>query len=149
MTIEFPSTKTAKDAIRAAIGRDVNFVFESFSACATCSGLGYYDEVNNSSLDSFCPNCSGIFWIPTESIVAVKSHVRWKLADESQKEIGGETFTGDCIITIASDALTSNQLASIKEIRVDSRKLVPTRTIPRGVPNVDRYRILARQWDKE
>jgi len=147
--IEFPDTKDTKDAIRLVIGRDIDFIFKSFTECSTCSGLGYYDEVNQSSLNSFCPVCSGMYWIASESIVTVNSHVRWRAADEPQREVGGETVMGDCIITIASDALTSSQLDNIQEIRVDERNLVPMRIIPRGVPNIDRYRIMARQWNKE
>jgi len=149
MSIEFPETKTIKDAIRLVIGRDIDFVFKSFTECPTCSGLGYHDEVNESSLNSFCTVCSGVYWIPTESIVTKNAHVRWRSADEPRQETGGETIIGDCIITISSDALTSIQLGSIQEIRVDERKLVPMRTIPRGVPNIDRYRIIAREWNKE
>jgi hypothetical protein len=72
MSIEFPETKTTKDAIRLVIGRDVDFVFKSFTACVTCSGLGYYDEINQSSLNSFCPVCSGVYWISAESEESVR-----------------------------------------------------------------------------
>ena len=54
MTIEFPSTKTIKDAIREGIGQTVTFLLQGdATACPTCSGADLYDSINELSLRIF------------------------------------------------------------------------------------------------
>lgn len=150
MSIEFPTTKSIKDEIRNAIGQTVTFVLgDSYSACPVCSGLGYYDEINEASLDSWCATCSGSYWIVGEVNSEIIAHVRWLTGDQSDYGIAGESLEGDCIITIANDSLTENQIASVREIIADSRKLFPYKSIYRGVPTRDRIRFTCRETGKE
>jgi len=153
MTISFPSdTKSIKDSIRTAVGQTATFVLQSATtACPECSISGglYYDEVNNVSLNQYCTTCSGAYWIDTDSTTDVIAHVRWKTGDESDYGPAGYSLIGDVSVTIASDALTSEQLSQIKEIIIDSRKVKPYRTIYRGAPTRDRIRFTCRESEKE
>jgi len=150
MTISFPSTKATKDAIRAAIGTTATFIISGDRlACSVCSGADYYDEVNEASLNPYCPTCGGKYWLGTNDISSgVVAHVRWKIQDKPDKTVGGDAFEGDCIITIDIDAISTANLALIKEVRVDSRKLEIYKTIYRGVPTRDRIRFVCREFDK-
>jgi len=150
MTIQFPETKTTKDAIRSAIGQLVTFVIQGQgTACPTCSGLDYYDSVNNLSLNQFCPVCSGAYWLTGDISVDVRAHVRWNTGDESDFGVAGATLAGVCSITIASDALSETQVATIKEVRADDRILKIYRATQRGVPTRDRIRFILRETGKE
>lgn len=150
MTITFPSTKSTKDAIRVVIGQTVTFVIRGDATpCPTCSGLDYYDEVNEASLDPYCTTCSGQYWITADVFSGVTAHVRWRTQDQPDKMVGGETFDGDCSITIDINAISSSNIVKIKEVRADSRKLQIYRTIYRGVPTRDRIRFVCREFGKE
>jgi hypothetical protein len=149
MTINFPSTKSIKDAIRQEIGRTAAFVIkDAHTACPVCSGADLYDSVNGLSLDQFCTTCSGSYWISQDIVSSIVAHVRWRTGDESDFGIAGESFTGDCTVTIDIDELSDDQLDKIKEIRVDDRNLEVFRTIKRGVPDRDRIRFLCREVGK-
>ena len=150
MTINFPDTKSIKDAIRQEIGQTVTFVLQgTATACPTCSGADLYDSVNELSLDQFCSVCSGAYWIVQEVASGIVAHVRWRTGDESDFDIAGETLTGDCIITIDIDSLSESNIAKIREVVADGRKLEIFRTIKRGVPSRDRIRFVCREVGKE
>ena len=150
MTIQFPTTKTTKDAIRQAIGQLVTFVIQGIAEpCPVCSGLDLYDSVNELSLDQFCTTCSGKYWITSDVSSGIMAHVRWRTGDESDWGIAGETLEGDCFITISIDSLSESNIVKIKEIYADSRKLEVFRTTKRGVPTRDRIRFVCREVGKE
>jgi hypothetical protein len=148
--MEFPATKTTKDAIREVIGHLAVFVIQGDeTACPVCSSADLYDGVNEVSLDSFCTTCSGAYWLTEDVASGVVAHVRWRTEDQPDMQQTGETLIGDCFVTIPVDALTSSQIDKIKEIRVDSRKIQPYRTIYRGAPTRDRVRFVCREFGKE
>ena len=150
MTITFPATKPTKDAIRNAIGQVVTFIIRGDqSACPVCSGLDLYDEVNEVSLDPYCTTCSGQYWITADVYSGVVAHVRWRTQDQPDMGVGGETFDGDCMITIDIDALSEANIVKVKEVIADSRKLQIYRAIHRGVPTRDRIRFVCREFGKE
>ena len=150
VVISFPTTKVTKDKIRNAIGHPCIFVIKgNATACPTCSGADNFDPVNNTSLDPWCVVCSGAYWLIEDDEVTITGHVRWRSGDEPDYGIAGEVLVGDAFVTIAIDALTESQVTSLKEIRVDSRRVVPFRTIYRGVPTRDRVRFLCREQGKE
>lgn len=145
--MEFPATKATKDAIRAVIGQTVTFVLQGTNtACPTCSGLNYYDEVNQTSLDWSCTVCSGAYWIFTRQEVTATAHVRWARMDEDNKDVGGKVLTGDCYLTIASDALTESQLNGVQWIVADNRTMQIYRKLYKGVPTRDRILLVAREY---
>jgi hypothetical protein len=150
MIIEFPSTKPIKDAIREEIGQTVTFLLQGdATACPVCSGADLYDGVNEQSLDPFCSTCSGAYWIAQEIASGIVAHVRWRTGDESDFGIAGQTLAGDCIVTVDINSIIDSQIAQVKEIRADSRKLEIFRTIKRGVPSRDRIRFVCREVGKE
>ncbi len=150
MAITFPATKSTKDAIRAVIGQTVTFVIRGdATACPVCSGLDYYDEVNEASLDPYCTTCSGQYWLTVDTLSGVIAHVRWRTQDQPDMGVGGETFEGDCFITIDINAISSSNIVKIKEVRADSRKLQVYKAIQRGVPTRDRIRFVCREFGKE
>ena len=150
MTITFPATKAIKDSIRAVIGQTVTFVIRGDpTACPVCSGLDYYDEINEASLDPYCTTCSGQYWLTVDTLSGVIAHVRWRTQDQPDMGVGGETFEGDCFITIDINAISSSNIVKIKEVRADSRKLQVYKAIQRGVPTRDRIRFVCREFGKE
>lgn len=145
----FPSTKATKDAIRNAIGVSTTFVIQgSPTACSICEPSGY-DPVNESSLDPFCPECSGLYWITEDDNIDLIAHVRWSRGDELNRDVAGMTLDGDCSVTIGIDDLTTEQLGKIKQVIVDGRTLEVYRSIYRGVPERDRIRITCKEFGKE
>jgi hypothetical protein len=144
--MSFPVTKTIKDAIRADIGQSVTFVMEGTEVpCSSCLVSGYYDSVNNVSLDQFCPTCSGNYWITNDSNAIIVSHVRWITGEQSDFGIAGDIKQGDCIVTVDIDSLSEEQIANVKHVLIDDKKLEIFRTIKRGVPERDRYRFTLRE----
>src|SRR3990172_3967597 len=136
---QFPVTKTIKDSIRQAIGQTATFVFEGTpSGCSVCYASGYYDPVNETSLNPFCYVCSGTYWLPIETSSGVVAHVRWSVGDESDFGIAGDVPVGMCSITIDIDSIPEQNIVKIKEIRVDSRVLEVFRITRRGIPSRDR-----------
>ena len=159
MTIEFPSTKTTKDAIRDAIGQDVVFIIKGAeTACPTCSGLSLLDHSNQTSMDPFCAVCSGTYYLIPLTESTIKSHVRWVTiasesrfagGDESDFGVAGELITGTLTITIDIDALTEAEIDNIKEVIVDGRRAEVLRHGYRGLPSRDRVRFTAKEYGKE
>jgi hypothetical protein len=150
MTINYPTTKNTKEAIRQAIGQTVTFVLQGDArACSTCSGADLYDSVNDLSLNQFCPECSGAYWITDDVESGILAHVRWRTGDESDYGVAGEVLEGDCFITISIDSLSEAQIVKIKEVVADGRKLEVYRTTKRGAPTRDRYRFICREVGKE
>lgn len=148
MTIVFPSTKTTKDDIRNAIGVTATFVFGGVEeACPDCSVSGYLDLANQTSLNSFCPICSGAYYIVHEVASGIMAHVRWGYGDQSDHGIAGEILAGICTVTIASDSITN--ISNIKEVRVDGKKLEVKSHIYRGAHSRDRIRFTCQEFGVE
>jgi hypothetical protein len=145
----FPQTKEIKDEIRNAIGVPVDFILQGQPfACSGCAVSGLYDSINETSLNSFCPICSGKYWITEDDTLTITAHVRWKSGDQPDRTIGGETMDGDCWITVSSTDLTNDQVSAIKEIQVDKKQLEVYQTVYRGVPTRDRIRFTCRENSK-
>src|SRR5689334_15173581 len=85
------------DQIRQMIeidGRLVSFVVATLSGCPVCS----LDPISNTSTDSFCPTCSGQYWIPTYSGWDIKAHVTWGVLDDQSWATGGMIDNGACTV---------------------------------------------------
>jgi hypothetical protein len=150
MIINFPSTKDTKDAIRLAIGQMATFVIQGDkTACPTCSGANLYDGVNETSLDSFCPVCSGAYWITNDVSSGVLAHVRWGKEDYNNYTSAGEIPTGNCSVTININDLSNEYVSKIKYIIVDNRQVEVTQTVYRGIPTRDRIRFVCAEVGRE
>ena len=135
MEILFPEdTEETIDAIRDAIGRDVLFVTATYSGCNTCS----LDPTTNTSTDSFCPTCSGIYWIPTYTENAINAHVTWAGADIMGWVAGGQYFDGDCRVQIKYSTANLTIVEDTEYVEVDSKILTIRSKIFRGVQNLNR-----------
>ena len=150
MSIEFPNTKATKDAIRGAIGQSVTFVIQGDpTPCPVCSGLDDYDPVNESSMNSFCDVCSGLYWITADTTIDIVSHVKWKTQDQPNMGVAGVTYDCDCTITVDIDDISTSDIDKVQYVIADARKLQVYRTIYKGVPTRDRIRFVLKEWDKE
>ncbi len=146
MAITFPDNTTDKiDQMRAVIGRDVDFYIPSYSGCSTCT----LDPVSQESTDSFCPTCSGIYWIPTFSATTKSGHITWAGADILDWRVGGQLFDGDVRIQIKKESGTISMLDDTEYIIVDSKKVEEKSRILRGVQEINRVLLDCILVDKE
>ena len=139
MEIVFPSdTKDVIDAIRGVIGREIVFhVVASATACTSCD----LDPVTNTSTDSFCLECNGIYWIPTYSGVVISGHVAWGKSDQMRWEAGGQWFEGSCGAQVE---LTGDNLQTVNDtiyVTIDDKEMEIRKTMMRGVPELNRILI--------
>jgi hypothetical protein len=121
--------------IRGLIGRDVSFyIVASSYPCATC-GL---DPVTGKSTDSFCPTCSGEYWIPVISETTVSGHITWGKAENLDWTTGGQFFDGDCRLQIEYSASNRNMVKNAKYVVVDDVRMSVRDVSYRGVPQLNR-----------
>src|SRR3990172_13235584 len=133
----FPArTRDVIESIIDEIGRDVTFVTSTTVAC-TYSGDSL-DPVTNTSTNSFCPVCSGIWFIPTLSGTNIKAHVTWKYADQDEFHTGGWVFLGDGIVKVMysgpyMDIINAADYMIVDEKQVDIQKITLL-----GIPSINR-----------
>jgi hypothetical protein len=146
MNITFPTdTYETIDAIRGAIGRDVEFYVPSLSGCSICD----LDPVTNTSTDSFCDVCSGNYWIKTYSIITLSGHITWGPADVLQWHPGGQLFDGDCRVQIKYTEVNKETSEDADYIVVDDKQLEIKRSTLRGVPSINRILLDCIEKDRD
>lgn len=135
-TITWPENTTEIiDAIRGAIGRDVTFyVLAGSLPCPACD----LDPTTNTSTNSFCEICSGVYWINTYSGVSISGHVTWNDHDMLTWQTGGQLFDGDCRIQIKYTPENITVLDNTKWVEIDGKTLEIKRRNMRGVQQVNR-----------
>jgi hypothetical protein len=140
--VSWPSNTTEIiDDIRFAIGRLVDFytIIENV-ACTGCS----LDPVTNTSVNSFCPICSGTYWIPVWSGTSISGHITWAGADIMGWAGGGQYFDGDVRVQIKK---TDEYLTIVDQCQVsgyvivDNKVMTIRKRILRGVQNLNRILI--------
>lgn len=147
MLITFPSNTTEViDKIRGAIGRPVNFYI--ISDTVTCSGC-ILDPVTGTSTDSFCPVCSGNYYIYTYSGVSVSGHVFWNSSDMLNWPSAGFTFDGECRVQIKNTATNLNLVDTAKYVIVDNKKMSIGKKAFRGVPDINRIILYLDQEERD
>ena len=139
MPITFPSNTTEIiDEIRGAIGREVIFNYVAGEiACTICD----LDPVTNTSIDSFCPVCSGAYWIPVISGYTISGHVTWATNNELAWVVGGQYFDGDCRVQVKFSNEFVTILDSTEWVDIDGKELEIKKRIYRGVPTINRILI--------
>lgn len=148
MTIIWPSnTRAVIENIIDAIGRDVTFYTVTLSGCPYPGDS--LDPVTNTSTNSFCPVCSGKYWIPTWSGTDIKAHVTWKYADLNNWQTGGYVFQGDGIIKIMysgpyMDIVNATDYAIVDGKTVDIEKITLL-----GVPTINRIILDFKEREKD
>ncbi len=116
------------------IGRDVSFYVASLSGCPDCT----LDPVTNTSTDSFCPTCSGVYWLKTYTTYTTKAHVTWKYADDLEFTTGGYIFEGDGIIKIPYSGDWPSIADSSEFAVVEDKQVKLGRITLLGVPEINR-----------
>jgi hypothetical protein len=135
MHITFPSnTRQTIENIINTIGREVTFVNVTKSGCPTC-GL---DPKTDTSTDSFCPTCSGEYWILTEVPSGIVGHVTWKFSEQENWVTGGMTFVGDGKVKVMYSGPYLEWIEASDHIIVDGRVSDIEKVTILGVPSPNR-----------
>ena len=149
VSIVFPeNTEEVIDAIRGAIGRLVDFyVVASSIACPVCD----LDPTTQTSVDSFCPVCSGVYWIPVWSSISISGHITWGDVDLMGWQVGGKYFDGDARVQIKR---TSEHITIVEQVQdngymvVDDKIMDIKSIIPRGVQSLNRILIDVKERER-
>ena len=146
MLAAFPTT--TKDQIEQMInmdGREVTFFTATYSGCPICS----LDPITDTSVDSFCPICSGVYWIPTYSGWNITAHVTWGTLDSKTWETGGMIDNGECTVKFIYSGGMQDILDETHYVMVDNRKMdVQPGIIFRGVPEINRIIVKLKEREK-
>ena len=142
MNIVFPTDTTQViDGMRFAIGRVVDFITPSYSDCSICT----LNPITNESIDSFCPECSGKYWIETDIITSVSGHVTWKPNGIMNWVTAGRVFDGDCMIQIKYTPENQVLAQADTKVTVDGKDMKVFSVVPRGVPEINRLIIALKE----
>ena len=148
MIITFPSgTRQVIESIIDSIGRPVTFWTSSLSGCSA-SGCGL-DPITNTSINSFCPVCSGDYWIPAWSGYDIKAHITWKFSDQDDYQTGGNVFLGDGIVKIMYSGPYMDIIDRTEYMGVDGKQADIKRVTLLGVPSINRIVLDFKQRSKE
>lgn len=125
-------------------GRDVTFyIITTVSGCDSCN----LDPLTNTSVDSYCATCSGMYWIPFYSGWTVTAHVTWGRSEDIQWVTGGMIDNGECQVKFMHTDEAERVVFSSQWVDVDGREMDIDRIILRGVPEINR--ILVKLKEKE
>lgn len=135
MNILFPSnTRETIQNIIDTIGREVLFVSATLSGCYNCS----LDPITNTSVNSFCPVCSGEYWIKQEMASGITAHVTWKFSELEDWQAGGIVSKGDGIVKIMYSGPYLAAIDSSEYMVVDGREVDIEKVTVLGVPSLNR-----------
>ena len=153
MTLLPPFPDNARDYIQEMIdmiGREVEFVaIVTTSGCNLCS----LDPITNTSTDSFCPTCSGNYWIPVYSGTVLTAHVTYGRVDNSSWQTGGMIDDGTVTVKVmwsgadVSQTALPNYMVNPEWIIVDGKEYDIVSKDFRGVQPLNR--ILFKLKEKE
>jgi ribosomal protein S8 len=106
-----------------------------------------YDPVTETSTDSFCPTCSGVYYIPVYSGTSIQGHVTWAYSEQLGWPTGGKQFEGDVRIQIKYTEANLSAVDNAKWVEVDGRQMEVKKRTLRGVQSINR--ILVDLLEKE
>jgi hypothetical protein len=137
-TIVFPeNTEEVIDGIRDAIGRPTEWQTVTLSGCYLCE----LDPTTNTATDSFCPVCSGLYWIPTYTTTIISGHVTWGYSEQLGWVTGGQLAEGECRVQIKYTVANLDVIENAKKIFVDGKEMQMEKKTLRGVQNINRILI--------
>lgn len=146
MLAAFPSN--TKDQIEQMIlmdGREVSFYIPTNpSGCSLCS----LDPITDTSTDSYCPQCSGSYWIYTYSGWDVVAHVTWGRSEDLAWQTGGMLDNGDCTVKFIFSGWMQDIIDDATYVIVDERIMNIQRTTLRGVPEINRAIVHLKEKEK-
>lgn len=129
------NTREVISGIIDEIGRDVEiwYVWSSY-ACPVCT----LDPITDTSNDSFCPTCSGEYWIDVMSGVEELAHVTWKFDFGNEFQTGGRNFIGDARVKFMHTDEMEDLVKEAKYLIVDGKTMNVERTTLLGAPQINR-----------
>lgn len=138
----FPDITEVLDAMRSSIQRPIviNVNIEG-TPCPVCD----LDPITNTSTDSFCETCDGLYWLNTTSGLLVSGHVRWTRTDQPMYSPGGIIDQGDCIVTVKYSEETLSGIQNSSSFTVDDRDLYLKNYVQKGVQQINRIRIILKE----
>jgi hypothetical protein len=137
-TIIFPEdTESVIDSMRDAIGRPTEWHMVTLSGCYVCE----LDPITNTSTDSFCPVCSGVYWIPTYEVTIISGHVTWGFSEQLGWVTAGQMMEGECRVQIKYTVANLETVENAKKIFVDGKEMQMEKKTLRGVKNINRILI--------
>lgn len=146
VTITFPNdTRDTINSIRDAIGRYVTFVSHTVSGCYNCT----LDPFTDTSINSFCPVCSGTYYISIYSGASINSHITWGQADILNWYTAGQQFDGDVRIQIELTVANLDAVNHCDWIQVDDHCVEIKKKILRGVQPLNRILLDCIELEKE
>lgn len=123
-----------EEIINTSTGREVEF-FYVYSSYACPNPNDSLDPITNQSTNSFCPICSGTYWIDTYSGITMSGHVTWKYDYRNEFETGGKIFIGDAQVKVMHTDDRENFIKnSVKYLVVDSKTMDIVKTTLLGNP---------------
>ncbi len=126
-------------------GRIVTFYTATFSGCPICS----LDPVTDTSVDSYCPVCSGTYWIASYSGWDVQAHVTWGTLDNQNWETGGMVDNGECTVKFIYSGWMDSIIHDAEYVVVDDRTMdVQPGIILRGIPSINRVIVKLKEREK-
>lgn len=142
----FPSnTRDTIENIINMIGRDVTFyTVTSLSGCSLCN----LDPVSNTSTDSFCPTCSGDYWIPVYSGWVTTAHVTWGKSEDKEWQTGGMVDNGDVTAKFMHSQVAEEIVHNAKYVVLDDRIMDISNIILRGVPDINRIIVKLKERER-
>lgn len=147
MTLLPPFPSNTRDYIQEMIdtdGRIVTFYSEvSLSGCNLCS----LDPISNTSTDSFCPQCSGLYWIPAFSGLELQAHVTYGRVDNKEWQTGGMVNDGTVTAKVMFSGWISDYIDGTDYVILDGRTYDVVDVDERGIP--ERNRILVKLKERE
>ncbi len=133
------------NAIRDEIGREVTFVSHTVSGCSICT----LDPFTDTSTNSFCPSCSGLYWIPTYSGTDILAHITWGQADILNWYTAGQQFDGDVRLQIEFTVANLATVDNCDWVEVDGKSVEIKKRILRGVKPINRILLDCIELEKE
>lgn len=136
--INFPSAlevTSVVDNIRSAIGRVADFFgIASVVECTEC----ILDPITETSTNSFCLTCSGLYYITTYSGTTISGHVWWKAADLMHWPNGGQYFDGDATFQLKYNLENMTTVNNTEYLMLDGKRMSIEQKVVRGVPELNR-----------
>lgn len=149
MEISWPSEEYRADyllALEKTVWRPVSFEYViAISGCYECS----LDPVTDTSTDSFCPICSGSYWIKLTSGININAHVTWANADSLNWYSAGQQLDGDCAVKVIYNSENYGVILNSEGVIVDDRNMQIKKVKLLGAPTVNRISLSLKERNKE
>lgn len=113
------------------IGRDIElfYVYSTFE-CPACD----LDPITQTSQNSFCEVCSGLYYIPVYSGVTMSAHVTWKYDYKTEFETGGMVFIGDAQVKVMHSPEREELVKNAEYLVVDGKTMDVVKETLLGTP---------------